>query len=274
MLVAALFRRLGVPCDLCQRHAHFVAVQVEEGHFPRRDPGHLQVADIVDLPGVFQDRRNVGGKVGFLLVHSDDQRRILPCGKDLVRIILKHQSQCIAPANTDHAPGDRVHRTDLVFLVVVVHQLHGHFRVRIAVEGIPVPQQLFLQLGIILDDAIVDTRDIRFHRAAARSGAVAADMRMGIDDAGISVGRPACMSDPAAPGQRASLVRLVGQVIQLSGGFHHLCQRRSVPHGQPGRVISPVFQPAQAVQKDRRCLPVPCISNDSAHIMILPILHQ
>ena len=269
MLVAALFRRFGVPGDLRQGKLHLVPVQVVEQNLSGRNPGHLQVVDIVNLPRIFQDGRHVGRQVRFPVRHTKDHRGILPRRENLVREILEHQRQGIAAADTYHGPRDGVHRPDFVFLVVVIHKLDGHLGVRVAVEGVAVPKQFFLQFRIVFNDAVVHAHHIRLHRPAPGAGTVAAHMRMRVCHAGIPMGSPSGMPDPAASRQRPSLVRFICQVVQLPGSLDHLRQRRAVAYGQAGGIISPVFQPGKAVQQDRRGLLPSGESDYSAHMLSL-----
>ena len=51
---------------------------------------------------------------------------------------------------------DGVHRGVGVFFIVVIDELHGHFRIGGGVEGIALAQELFPQLLIVFDNAVVD----------------------------------------------------------------------------------------------------------------------
>jgi len=164
VLIAALFRRFRVPGDLGQRQLLFIPVQVIEGHLSGYDPGGQQVFHIIDLPGVFQQGRNIGGQIRVLLRDPDDQGGILPGGIDFPGIIAEHDRQGIASPNPDHHPGEGVHRSDFVFVVVIVDQLDHHFRIRVAVEPVAMAEKLFLQLRVVLNNPVVDADNLGFHR--------------------------------------------------------------------------------------------------------------
>ena len=131
-------------------------------------------------------------------------------------------------------------------------------------------QQLGLQFGVVLNDAVVDADHIRLHGAGPGPGAVAADMGMGIGLARLSVGGPAGMPDPTGSCQRGPVVCLDCQIPELSGCFYHFGQIASVPYREPRRVIAPVFQSGQAVQQDRRRLVISRKPNNSAHSVFPP----
>ena len=265
VLVAAFFCRFRVPGDFHQGQGDFIAVEVIEFDAAGGQARYLQMVDIVNAAGVFEDRRYVRGQESGVFRRADDQGRILPGGEDFVRKVLEHQGQGVAAPHPHHGAGDGVHRADLVFLIVVIHQLDHDLGIGIAVKPVAVAQQLFLELAVIFDDAVVDAHHVAFHFAAAGAGTVAADMGVGVHQARIAVGGPAGVADAAGSRQGAALICFVRQVIQLSGGLDHLRQGFAVPDGQTRRIISPVFQPLEPVQQDGRGLMISRIAYDTAH---------
>lgn len=51
---------------------------------------------------------------------------------------------------------DGIHRGVGVFFIVVIDELHGNLRIGGGVEGIALAQELFPQLLIVFDNAVVD----------------------------------------------------------------------------------------------------------------------
>ena len=129
VLVSALFRCLGVPGDLGQGKLHLVSIEVVKMDLPRAESCRLLIADVVHISRVVQDGGHIRGQIGPPLRHAEDHGRVLPGGEDLAGIVLKHQRQGIGPLYAHHGPGEGVHRAQLVFFVVVVHQLHRRFGV-------------------------------------------------------------------------------------------------------------------------------------------------
>ena len=74
MLIAVLLCCCRVPGDLRQRQLHLIPVQVVELYFPGRDPAHLQVVDIINVPCILQDRRHIRRQERLALRRPDDQR--------------------------------------------------------------------------------------------------------------------------------------------------------------------------------------------------------
>ncbi len=114
--------------------------------------------------------------------------------------------------------------------------------------------QLLLEGSIVLDDPVMDYREL----------AVPAQMRVGVDVRGRTVGSPAGMSDPGQSRQSAASVDFFIEIPNFPAGLLH--PETSLPqHRHAGGIISPVFQFPQTVQKNRRSFRMPGITNYSAH---------
>ena len=138
MLVAALFRSFRIPFDFRQLFFNLFPIQVVEMDLPRRQSGHLQIADVVDAPGVLQNSRNVGSHIGFPVRHPDNHGAFLPGRPDFSGIVLKHHAQSVGTSDPHHGLRQGVHRAQIVFFIIIVNQLHHHFRVRIGIETVAV----------------------------------------------------------------------------------------------------------------------------------------
>ena len=116
-----------------------------------------------------------------------------------------------------------------------------------AVEPVP-------QLAEVLDDAVVDDRDVT--RAVL--------VRMG-----VQVVRPA-MRRPAGVGQADRRVRRPIperhlEVGELAGLLLDEQVARLIDERDPGRVVAPVFEPLQALDEDGPRLTRADIADDAAH---------
>ena len=162
VLEAGLISSLRGECDLNLFFGNLVAVQVIENCLAGREPSHLQVADIVNLVGVFEDRGNIGRDVCLIVCDADDHGAVFSGYPDLAGIIKEHHCQRIGAPDTDHGLGDRVDRSDIIFFIVVIHQLDDHFGICLAVKLVTVPEKLVFQLLIVLDDTVVHANYNRF----------------------------------------------------------------------------------------------------------------
>ena len=114
--------------------------------------------------------------------------------------------------------------------------------------------EFIAQLGEILDDAVVDDRDLL----------ILAHMRMGISVGRAAVGCPAGVTDPGRrPGQRI-LAEQDLEVDELACLLAHL--EASVRDDRdPRRVITAVFEATEAGYHDLESLLLTDVANDSAH---------
>ena len=81
-------------------------------------------------------------------------------------------------------------------LVEVGDELGHHLGIRLGGKGHPLRQQKFLQLRVVLNDAVVDHGDLT----------AVTDLRVGVHVAGRAVGGPAGVPDPCgAIRRRAAL---------------------------------------------------------------------
>ena len=117
--------------------------------------------------------------------------------------------------------------------------------------------QFLAQLGVVLDDPVVDDRDL------ARRVAV----RVGVAVGRPAVGGPAGVAEPGA----AREARGVGlgqrrfEVGQATGTPPDRQPAGAVEQGDAGGVVAAVLHPAQRVDDDSASIPRPDVADDSTH---------
>ena len=259
MLIAALFGGFRIPLDLGQLLLQHLAVDVVEGHIALFELRDLHIADVIDIAGVFQDRRNIRGDIALAVRDADDHRAVLAGAVDLARIVLEHDAERIGAADADHCAGDRFDRQLRILLVVVVDHLDRDLGIGLGVERIALLDELFALLLIILDDAVMDGDDI----------AVVARMRMRIDSRGFAVRCPAGMADAAGTLDRLAVIGHFRKHLELALFLDDLGLIFSVADGDARRIISAVLQLGESVKQHRCCLIASDISYDSTHKFFL-----
>ena len=121
---------------------------------------------------------------------------------------------------------------------------------------------MFLELQIVLDDAVVDNGDT----------AVFADMGMGVDIIGFPVGCPAGVADAKISLQIRTAVDQITEDLQPSLGLFDLQSLGFGPYCHTGRVIPPVFHPRKPVEQNGSCRLPAYKTDDSTHKNILLIV--
>ena len=132
-------------------------------------------------------------------------------------------------------------------------QVGDDLGVGVAVEDDALFLQLALEGGVVLDDAVVDDGD----------AAIAAEVRMGVAVGGRAVGGPARVADADAAGRRL-LLQMSGQFGDAAGPLADV-QMRAGQRGHAGAVVAAIFQPPQALDKDRFRLSIAHVTDDAAH---------
>ena len=141
--------------------------------------------------------------------------------------------------------------------VLAGDQLHGDLAVGVAGELHPDRLELAAQRGEVLDDAVVDDRDLH--------GGVAVRVCVAIGRSAMS--GPAGMPQACVPAQhrRGGGVQRGFQVDQSAGPAAHRQSAVAVEQGDPGGVVAPVFHSAQRANQHIASGTVSDVANDSTH---------
>ena len=91
---------------------------------------------------------------------------------------------------------DGIHRSMLVFLVIVIDELHCHFGVCGRIELIALAKKLILQFLVILNDTIVNTDHISILRG----------MWMGVGLRRLPMGSPTGVTDTTGTSQSMTMI--------------------------------------------------------------------
>ena len=208
---------------------------------------------------MFDERCHIGADEHLAVTDAEHQRSGPPGGDDHAWIVGVGEDQgemALQPAQHGEHRGREV-SGGVAVVVLPGDQVNGDLGVGVAGELHAGGFQLAAQRREVLDDAVVDDRDL--------SGGVA--VRVGVAVGGPAVGGPAGMAQPGAAHEVAGIG--VGQL-----GFQIGQPARLAAHGQPaaavkqsdaGRVVPPVFHPAQRVDDDVAGRALPDVADDSTH---------
>ena len=263
MLESALFRGGRIPLNSRELLLDDVTVKVEERDFTVREPSDFHLSDVIDIAGVLENRRNVRCQIQVsVLCFSDDHRSVLAGDVNFSRIALEHQCKSIGPADTDHRVVDRIHRSVLVFLIIVIDQLDGDFRIGIAVKLVVMTEKLRFQFLIIFNDPVVDADDV----------SVIGHVRMRIGLARFAVRCPAGMADSAGPRDRIAAVRLACEARQAPFRLYNDKILIAVADSKARGIIAAVLELRKAFKKNRSRLFTSDITDYSTHRVTCPPL--
>jgi len=144
----------------------------------------------------------------------------------------------------------------------IPQQHRGDLGVRLGLEGVTLGYQLQLELGEVLDDAVVDQGQL----------AAVGQVRVRVLVRGAAVRSPAGVADTGERLRQRVLLQFGEEIDQLAGLLPGLDGPLG-DHRHPRRVITPVLQAAQSLKDNiqRTVTGIPTasrmahISNDSTH---------
>ncbi len=197
---------------------------------------HRPVAfvEIGDGVGERRQRDGIRAKVHLARAVTDGERAALACGDHQIVVPGKDdgesESALQAAERTLHRflGGDALRQ-------LVGDDVHDRLGVGVALEHVALGAELRLELAEVLDDAVVDDRDLAVH------------VRMRVALGGTPVRRPARMADAGVTLQRL-LQQAAFEVAQLALGAAAL-EVTVLDGGDAGRIIAAILQPAQGVDE-------------------------
>ena len=224
MLVACFLSCFCIPFDLRWLFLNLISVQIIKGNGPICQTCHLQISNVINIAGIFQNRRNIRSHIAVSVLHTDDHRTVLTGNINLPGIILKHDRQGIGATDTDHGMVDGIHRSMLIFLVIVIDELHCHFGICGRIELIALAKKLILQFLVILNNTIVNTYHI----------SIIGGMGMGICLRRFAMGGPTGVTDTAGTCQSMTIIGFLCQRFQTAFRLYDFCLILPIPNGKTG----------------------------------------
>ena len=198
-----------------------------------------------------EQRRNIRRNETLSVPGADDQRAVVACAVEDVRLLVADHAQRVAALQ--HAHGAK-QRAAHIALVKMVEQMGDHLGVRLADEARAGALQISAQGFMVFDDAVVHHRD----------AALDVRMGMGVEVAGFAVRGPARVADADHALHRA-LVKQVFEVFQPALGLAHVDAPLRPDHRHACAVVAPIGKPLQSLNKNGRGLLASNIADDSAH---------
>ena len=253
--VLALLGRIRRQLALADRALGGVAVLVEHLDRGAADVGDVAFFEEHEPAGHGQQRGDVRGHEVFVDAQTDDHGTTFARQDDALGLGFADYRQRVGALELGHGGA---HGLEEIFLrgEMEVHAVRDHFGVGFGGEGVAGLLELFAQLFVVLDDAVVNDRE-----AAER------DVRMR-----VALGRDA-VRGPARVRDADLAVRGVGfdrvlEHLDLADGAQALELGGAVEHGDAGGVVAAVFEAAQPLHQDRDDVALSDGSDDAAHLKV------
>ena len=121
---------------------------------------YIAVFEIHHLISIFHDRTGIGTQEELILTDTYYQRTLLTGCNNLIGITLVDYSDCIGTDHLIESHLDSCQQIELLMLLDILDQLHQHLCICVRLKFHTFRLQFFLQVGIVLDNAVMDNRQI------------------------------------------------------------------------------------------------------------------
>ena len=224
-------------------------------HAAGRDRHDLVLPDRERVAGVLDEGGDIRAEEVLALAQADHQGGVAAGADDESRVVLVHREQgegALEAADDGAECGLEVAVGGLVF---AAEQDRGGLGVGLAAERVALRQQVGLDVGEVLDDAVVDDREL----------VVVGEVRVRVRVGRTAVGRPARVADSGrAVGERVR-DQVVAQHLELAGALAHAQLAPAVDDGDTGGVVAPVLEPSEPCEKNGLAVARAHVSDDSTH---------
>src|SRR5580700_7704569 len=252
MVETAFFDGGKLEVQLLDEGGDLFIAEVFENKFVSFEDRQFVVVDIDDFFGVFDDGRGVAGQEMFALSDTDYQRGTLTRGDDGIGVVAVEEDDDVGADHPSKGDTDGFFEAAAVVLLDFFNKVEEDFGVGVALKVIAFLDQFVLELGEVLDDAVVD------HGEAAAGGAVG----VGVAVVGLPMRRPAGVAHSGV-GVEVFADEAVFKFGDLS--FLLVYAEVSVEKGDAGAVITAVFEAFEAFQDDWISFSGSDISDDATH---------
>ena len=233
---AALGNCVCVKFDILHFVLHGLAVRVQQVVSVVLDFDDVVVVQVDNLLRVHDNCRNVGGEVEFVLSDAQNKRRSAAGADEGAGFALADDGE--AERTFDERNGFQ-YSFFQVALVVAGNQVGDHFSIGLGLEFDSFSLQLLFQDGVVLDNAVVDNRDV----------AVKALVRVCVFDGRGAVGGPAGVRDTDMSLDRV-ILDLRFKRTDFSGGTNGL-YLSTIDKGDSRAVVAAVFKFLKSTNQDR-----------------------
>ena len=236
-----------------------VVLRVVEAGAGFGDLDPVALLEIGDAAGERGERQRVGAEEHLALAEADGERRPLPGAEQQAGVAGEDRGDGEGAMHPLQRGGEGFGRRQPVGQQAVEQADEG-FRVGLGLEHRAAALQVGAQLGVVLDDAVVDHGD-----AVGR-------VRMGVALGRRAMRRPAGVADAGGAGQGLAIQRR-GEVAELALGAASL-DAAIEQGGDAGAVIATIFEAAERAQQQRRRLGQPDHAHDATHASAMPLLSR
>ena len=227
---------------------------VQHPHRVGRHVDDIPVLEDHVLAGDPDEGRDVGGDEVLAGTHPDDERASPDRRNETMGVVRSYHPEGVRPFQDRDRMPNRVEQV-VTTREFVVNPVPDHLRVGLGLEPVSGLAELEPDVGMVLDDPVVDDR----HFFAAHEG-----MRVRLGR--LPVRCPSGVGDTGAPVRTV----LFHERLQLGHLSHRPHPVDAVPHHrEPRRIVATVLDPPQTFEKERNHVAPRDRPDDSTHDSVL-----
>ncbi len=250
---AALLAGGGIPGHLERLGLDVGAREVDDLDRIGADRHDLVLPDRDGAMRELDERRDIRSEEVLPIAEPDHEGRVAAgADHDARGILVHHEQRERALESVD----DRTQRSGQVarLAVRVAHEDRGHLGVGLARE-VRVGWQLGLELGVVLDDPVVDEGEL----------AVIPEVRMRVPVVRRPVRRPAGVTDARAPIGNGGGLEIIEQHLQLAGALSGRHRAIRTDDRNAGGVVAAVLEALESAEQHLEALLAADVAHDSTH---------
>ncbi len=203
---------------------------------------------------MFYDGSHVTCNEIAALAVTDEQRRILACSDEMLRLVDAQYAQRIRALYTAQHAEHSLERV-AAFGIIKRDELSHDLGIGLGSEVIALRDEKIAKLDIVFDYAVVNYGDLT----------VTAQMRVSVNVVRLAVRRPACVSDADGTVDAFAALDHITQYLKAALGLFYSELFVIGYNCDAGRVIATVFQSLKSVKQYGYCLLASYEANYSAH---------
>ncbi|BDZ49112.1 hypothetical protein GCM10025867_13530 [Frondihabitans sucicola] len=197
---------------------------------------------------------DVAAEEVLAVAQADHQRRVAASADDDAGLVGVHDEQGEGALEAVHDPSQRLGEV-ADRAVLAGDEVGGDLGVGLGGEDRALEEELFFQVGEVLDDAVVDQRQL----------ATVGEVRVRVLIGRAAVGRPAGVPDAGRAVHQRRSVEVVDEHLQLAGLLAHVESAVRADHGHAGGVVPPVFEALETAEEDLDALVRTDVTHDATH---------
>src|SRR5690606_10888774 len=252
VIVAALLDGIQVPLDVRDLLRHLGAAQLHRTMAFRCQHGDLTIVQVDHLARLRQHGSDVARDVVVVfLAYPAQQRTALARSHQLVRVAAAHDRQPVRAFDLLQRGADGLLERVVVRLL---DEVNDHLRVRLTLEGMTQRLQLAPERARILDDTVVNDRELR----------ILVHVRVRIHLRRRAVRRPPGVGDADRAVRLAPVRKTLLELRDLSDRLADV-ELPVLEHTDPRRVVPPVLESAEPLDQQWRSRALTDVADNATH---------